>query len=76
MKKCRSLSQGMKEIREEAYEYVPGDLIGHQELQVLQAIMEWSHSESGYYNPWFTETFYLRFCKTCNFDFAKTKMML
>lgn len=38
--------------------------------------MEWSQKESGYSNPWFTETFYFRFCQACNFDFAKTKVML
>jgi len=38
--------------------------------------MEWSQYENNYHNPWFTETFYLRFCKACNFDFDKTKTML
>lgn len=38
-------------------------------------MMEWIKEEEVVENPWFNETFYLRFCRARKFDIVKIKEM-
>jgi len=68
---------GYKDDKPKAYVHKGylGDLSKEQD-EVFQAFKKWILEESGYkINPWFNDTFYLKYCRARKFNLDAIKLM-